>query len=47
MKRQFVSARHQTGFEISKQRKLSSNPAEEYVEPKIFQETRFEAPRPV
>lgn len=46
MKRHFVPSQA-TGFEINKQRKLSSNPAEEYVEPKVFQETRFEAPKPV
>ena len=47
MKRNFVPASQGTGFEINKQRKLSSNPAEEYVEPKVFQETRFETPRSV
>ncbi len=38
MKRHFVPAGHAAGFEINKLRKVSSNPGESYLEPKIYEE---------
>lgn len=42
MKRHFVAAGHATGFEINKQRKVSSNPGETYAEPRVYEEKHIE-----